>query len=86
MHLSMLASLISAFDFFDYANWAICPVVYDMSVASSSPVEGRGRDSISAHFEKRCKLSGRFNSFVFYNYFSQIFKFKDETMRQACPA
>ena len=46
MHLSMLASLISAFDFFDYAHWAVCPVVYDMSVASSSPVEGRGRDNM----------------------------------------
>ena len=46
MHLSMLASLISAFDFFDYAHWAVCPVVYDMSVASSSPVEGWGRDNM----------------------------------------
>ena len=38
--------LFSAFDFFDYAHWAVCPVVYDMSVASSSPVEGRGRDKM----------------------------------------
>ena len=45
MHLSMLASLISAFDFFDYAHWAVFPVVYDMSVASSSPVKGRGRNT-----------------------------------------
>jgi len=25
---------------------------------------------ISTHFEESCKLPGRFNSFVFYNYFS----------------
>ena len=46
MHLSMLASLISAFDFFDYAHWAVCPVVFDVLVASSSPVEGRGCDNM----------------------------------------
>ena len=40
---------------------------------------------ISAHLEKRCKLSGRFKSVVFYNYFPQLFKLKVETMRQACP-
>ena len=38
MHLSMLASLISAFDFFDYAHWVVCLVVFDMLMCLSRPL------------------------------------------------
>ena len=41
----MLVRFNSSIDFFDYAHGAVCPVNM-VFVASSSPVEGWGRDSM----------------------------------------
>ena len=37
--------LIPALISFDYVSWAVCPAVLAVLVASSSPVEGWGRDT-----------------------------------------